>query len=78
MQLSIAQVQLDLAACDDYLLWWNVWRFKVCKFQALSKLKLKIEEIKAQAQAIASTSTTTQATTAFQSSSTSQSTAVTA
>lgn len=78
MELALAESQLGLAACDELLLSWNVWRFKICKFQELSKLKFKVQEIKLKAQALASTSTTTQATTAFQSPATSESGAVAA
>lgn len=75
--MALAEAELGLASCDDLLLSWNVWRYKICKFQELAKLKFKIQEIKLKAQAYA-TSTTTQATTTFQSTSAAQSSSVAA
>lgn len=69
MQAAITEAELELLECDSYLLSiWNVWRFKICKFQALAKLRLKIEEIKLKAQ-LNSTSTSTTTQSSFQNSS---------
>lgn len=76
--MALAEAELGLASCDDLLLSWNVWRYKICKFQELAKLKLKIQEIKLKAQAYATSTTTTQATTTFQSTSAAQSNSVAA
>lgn len=63
-------------ACDELLLGWNVWRYKICKFQVLAKLRQRIYEIKLLAAAYATS--TTPASSTFQSDATAQSSASTA
>lgn len=66
LQLALAETQAAMSACDDLLLTSTVWRYKICKFQAIAQLKLKIQDLKLQAAAL-STTTTTTAPLAFQS-----------
>lgn len=54
----MAETQLALEACDDLLLTSSVWRYKVCKFHAISQLRLKIQELKLKAAAAALAATT--------------------
>lgn len=56
--LALAEIELALAACDELLLTSGVWRYKICKFQEISKLKAKIQELKLKQAAAAATSTT--------------------
>lgn len=54
----MASAQLNMAACDDLLLTAPVWRYKICKFHALTLMKNKIQELQLQAAAMAVSSTT--------------------
>lgn len=56
--MTIAETQLALAECDNLLLTATVWRYKVCKFHAISQMRLKIQELKLKAAAAALTATT--------------------
>lgn len=62
MQTALANAELSMATCDDFLLTSTVWRYKICKFQAVTMLKNKIEEFKLKAAALASSTTTAPAT----------------
>lgn len=46
--------KLAMAACDDLLTTSTVWRYKICKFQELSKAKARLTELKMKAAAAAS------------------------
>lgn len=45
--------KVSLAACDDLLTTSTVWRYKICKFQELSKIKARLFELKLKAAAAA-------------------------
>lgn len=62
LQTAITSAELGLAACDNWLLTWNVWRYKICRYQVLSQLRLKIQEIRISA-ALYATSTPSPTTT---------------
>lgn len=47
---------IALGACDDLLLTSTVWRYKICKFQELAKIKARLLELKLKAAAAAAAS----------------------
>lgn len=53
LQKILEDAQLALAACDDLLTTSTVWRYKICKFQELSKIKARLFELKLKAAAAA-------------------------
>lgn len=63
MQEELQQVVLNgevaLAACDDFLLTSTFWRYKVCKFQELNKIRLQIQQLKIKAAAAAAAANST-------------------
>lgn len=71
LQQALLDTEFGLIACDDFLTSWNIWRYKVCKFSELGRLKLKIQEIKLKASALEAT----EAPSTFQSDASSQSSA---
>lgn len=73
MQEALLDTEYGLAACDELLLGWQVWRYKICKFQELGRMKLKIQEIQLKAAAYATS--TTQVSSTFQSDTSTQSSA---
>lgn len=44
---------IAFGACDDLLLTSTVWRYKICKFQELAKIKTRLFELKLKAAAAA-------------------------
>lgn len=66
--------EYGLVQCDQFLEFWNFWRFKICRVQELVRFKIKIQEIQLKASNLAA-STTQASATASSSSSTFQSTA---
>lgn len=70
-QEELQQAQLDteygLLQCDQFLEFWNFWRFKICRVQELVRFKIKVQEIQMKAANLAAS--TTQAPTATSSSS---------
>lgn len=54
--LALAETEAALAECDTFLTT-TVWRYKVCKFHAISQLRLKIQELKIKAAILARTTT---------------------
>ncbi|XP_055317665.1 uncharacterized protein LOC129576485 [Sitodiplosis mosellana] len=79
LQQALVDAEFGLASCDDLLLSpWSIWRYKICKFQELAKLKLKIQEIKLKAQAYVTSTTTPATTSTFQTTATAQSSSVAA
>lgn len=53
LQQILEDAKLALAACDDLLTTSTVWRYKICKFQELSKIKARLLELKLKAAAAA-------------------------
>lgn len=60
--------EYGLVQCDQFLEFWNFWRFKICRVQELVRFKIKIQEIQLKASNLAAS--TTQASTTSSSSST--------
>lgn len=70
--------EYGLVQCDQFLEFWNFWRFKICRIQELVRFKIKIQEIKMKASNLAAAeqaSTTSTASTTFQSTGSASSTA---
>lgn len=61
LQGILASAELSLAACDDLLLTAPVWRYKICKFQELAKIRAQITQLKIKAAAAAAAAATSTA-----------------
>lgn len=72
LQQAMLDTEYGLVQCDQFLEFWNFWRFKICRVQELVRFKIKIQEIQLKASNLAAS--TTQASTASSTSSTFQST----
>lgn len=57
LQNLLEEAEVSLAACDDLLLTAPVWRYKICKFQTLSKIKTQLLELKIKAAAASAAAT---------------------
>lgn len=53
LQQILDDAKVALAACDDLLTTSTVWRYKICKFQELAKIKTRLFELKLKAAAAA-------------------------
>lgn len=60
LQTVLDDAATALGACDDLLLTSTVWRYKICKFQELSKIKARLLELKLKAAAAAAASVPTE------------------
>lgn len=69
LQQAMLDTEYGLVQCDQFLEFWNFWRFKICRVQELVRFKIKIQEIQLKASNLAAS--TTQASTATSSSSSS-------
>lgn len=49
LQNILSDATVALGACDDLLLTSTVWRYKICKFQELAKIKTRLLELKLKA-----------------------------
>lgn len=56
LQKILDDSSIALSACDDLLLTSTVWRYKICKFQELTKIKARLLELKLKAAAAAAAS----------------------
>lgn len=79
MQEELQQAMLDteygLVQCDQFLEFWNFWRFKICRVQELVRFKIKIQEIQLKAANLAASTTQAPTTATFQSTANAPSTA---
>lgn len=60
-QQILVNAELSLAACDDLLVTAPIWRYKICKFQELAKIRAQINQLKIKAAAAAAAAATSTA-----------------